>query len=55
MKNSITEAIANELSCRDYYQTVYYGFIVEAVENTLNDLEEADIDEIDRHIRRNYI
>lgn len=49
------EEIANELSCRNYYMTVAYGFIVEAVENAIGDLNSTDIDKIDRHIRENYI
>jgi hypothetical protein len=31
--------VASELCCRDYYSTVYYGFIIEAVKDAKKDLE----------------
>ena len=56
---TINEA-ASELSCRNYYSTVSFGFIVEAVENAKKDLDysviyDSDIDVIDAYIRENLI
>ena len=57
-KHYSAEEVANELSCRSPYDTVAFGFIVEAVEKAKRDLEytfiyESDIDVIDAHIREN--
>ena len=59
-KHYSAEDVANKLSCRSPYDTVAFGFIVEAVEKAKRDLEytfiyESDIDVIDAHIRENYI
>lgn len=51
--------IAMELEGREYYSTVAWEYIVEAVENTLKDFgiipQASDIDDIDKHIREEYI
>ena len=48
--------IANKLILREYYSTVYYEFVLEAVENTLADgISPNDIEAIDTYIRENYI
>lgn len=52
--------VATELSCKEYYSSVAYGFIKEAIEKTKEDLGysviyDSDIDVIDAHIRENYI
>lgn len=40
----------------NYYCTVYFDFIVEAVENALNDLEGVcDLEELHACIKENYI
>lgn len=41
----------------EYYDTVAFDFIVEAVENTIKDFqgEVKSLEEIHRHIVRNYI
>ena len=41
----------------NYYSYVYFGFIVEAVENTLKDFKQKikPLDEIHNHIKENYI
>lgn len=59
-KHYSIDEIANELSCKNYYNTVAYGFIKEAVKKAKRDLEytfiyDSDIDVIDAHIRQNYI
>lgn len=59
-KHYSAEEVANELSCRRCYDTVAFGFIVEAVKNAKKDLDyifiyDTDIDVIDKHIRQNYI
>jgi hypothetical protein len=39
-----------------YYNCVYFGFVVEAVKNTVCDLRGvADIETIHKHITKNYI
>lgn len=52
--------VARELSYRNYYSTVFYDFIVEAVKNAKKDLDynviyDSDVDVIDAYIRENYI
>lgn len=52
--------VANELCCKNYYYTVAYDFIVEAVECAKKDLGYAniypsDVQKIDKYIRENYI
>ena len=59
-KHYTIKEVAGELSCRNYYSTVYFDFIVEAVKNAKNDLDYSviyysDIDVIDAYIRENYI
>lgn len=59
-KHYTINEIASELSLRDYYSTVSYGFIVEAVKDAKKDLElsviyDSDIDVIDAYIRMNLI
>ena len=50
------EDIINEIASRDYYDTVAYGFIEEAVEQVLEQASKPmTIDEIDKEIRENYI
>lgn len=52
------EQIARELEYKySYYSSVYFGFIVEAVENTLKDFKQEikPLDEIHKHIKENYI
>lgn len=52
------EQIARELEYKyNYYSSVYFGFIVEAVENTIKDFgcEIKPLDEIHKHIKENYI
>ncbi len=55
---SVYEQIASELEYKySYYCSVYFGFIVEAVENTIKDFygEIKPLDEIHKHIKENYI
>lgn len=52
--------VARELSYKNYYSTVFYDFIVEAVKNAKKDLDynviyDSDVDVIDAYIRENYI
>ena len=48
--------IIDEIASRDYYGTVAYGFIEEAVEEVLEQASKPmTIDEIDEEIRANYI
>lgn len=59
-KHYTVDEVARELSCRDYYSTVYYVFIVEAVADAKKDLDlgiifDSDIDVIDAYIRENLI
>lgn len=59
-KHYTIDEVATELSYKNYYSTVAYGFIKETVEKAKRDLEytfiyESDIDVIDAHIRENYI
>ena len=59
-KHYTINEVARELSYRNYYSTVFYDFIVEAVEDAKKDLElsviyESDIDVIDAYIRENLI
>lgn len=50
------EEIINEIASRDYYDTVAYGFVEEAVEQVLESASKPmTIDEIDKEIRENYI
>lgn len=50
------EEIINEIASRDYYDTVYYGSVEEAVEEVLEQASEPmTIDEIDEEIRAKYI
>lgn len=50
------EEIINEIASRDYYDTVAYGFIEEAVEQVLELASKPmTVDEIDNEIRENYI
>lgn len=41
----------------NYYCTVYYSFIIEAIENTLEDNKNRDlsIEEIHKYIKENFI
>lgn len=41
----------------DYYCTVYYEFIIEAIENTLKDNKNKDmsVEEIHKYITENFI
>ena len=43
--NTTIREIARELQTKydDYYCTVYFGFIIEAVENAINDLHTSNI------------
>lgn len=60
-KHYTVEEVARELSYRNYYSTVAFGFIVEAVINSKKELElvgvvyDSDIDVIDAYIRENFI
>lgn len=59
-KHYTTNEVASELSLRNYYSTVYYEFIIEAVKNAKKDLGlsviyDSDIDVIDAYIRENLI
>lgn len=59
-KHYTINEVASELSCRNYYSTVFYEFIVEAVEEAKRELElsviyDSDIDVIDAYIRENLI
>jgi hypothetical protein len=59
-KHYTINEVANELSCRNYYSTVSYGLIVEAVKDAKKDLDysviyDSDIDVIDAYIRDNLI
>lgn len=59
-KHYTINEVASELSCRNYYSTVFYEFIVEAVEEAKRELElsviyDSDIDVIDAYIRDNFI
>ena len=48
--------IIDEIAVRDYYDTVDYCFIEEAVEQVLDSASKPmTIDEIDEEIRANYI
>ena len=52
------EQIARELELKySYYSTVYFGFIVEAVENTIHDHRGKilPLDEIHQYIIENFI
>lgn len=44
-----------ELNYSEYYATVYFDFIVEAVEKTLNDIHTKNLAKIHKHITENYI
>lgn len=57
MKTKVKE-IARELQMEyyDYYCTVYFDFIVEAVENSIYDLEGVcNLEDLHHHIIENYI
>lgn len=59
-KHYTINEVASELSCRNYYSTVYYDFLVEAVKDAKKDLDlsiiyDSDIDVIDAYIRQNLI
>lgn len=54
MKKSI-EDIAVELEGREYYSTVAWGYIVEAVAQAVSDLGTRDVDKIDKYIRAELI
>jgi hypothetical protein len=59
-KHYTVNEVARELSYRNYYSTVFFEFIVEAVKDAKKDLEfsaiyESDIDVIDAYIRENLI
>ena len=59
-KHFTIDEVARELSYKDYYSSVAFGFIKGAVEKAKKDLEysviyDTDIDVIDAHIRENYI
>lgn len=56
--HKVSQEIAIQLESKyNYYSSVYFGFIVEAVENALKDfeMEIKPIDEIHKHIQENYI
>jgi hypothetical protein len=54
---SIKSIIAELYKCYySYYYTVFYGYLEEAVKNTLKDLNGCnDIEAIHKHIKENYI
>lgn len=58
---NIVKKICRELQNNfDYYNDVYYEFIIEAVENTVKDLNITDmatcnIATVHKHIKENYI
>ena len=58
LKN-VSKVIANQLmdDYYNYYCTVYFDFIVDAVENTLKDyeMEIPPLSDIHKHIKENYI
>ena len=59
-KHYTINEVARELSYRNYYSTVFYDFIVEAVKNAKKDLDynviyDSDVDVIDAYIRENLI
>lgn len=56
-KSAFYEKIARDLLERyyNYYCTVYFGFIVEAVENAVDDLGTFDREKLHEHIIENYI
>lgn len=54
----VAKEIASKLEITyNYYSTVYFDIIVEAVENTLKDFgcEIKPLSEIHKHIKENYI
>lgn len=54
----VCQEIAMKLELKyNYYSSVYFDFIVEAVENTIIDhgYEIKPLDEIHQHIKENYI
>lgn len=61
MKNNleiVSKKIATELYYNySYYNSVYFDFIAEAVENTLKDfeMEVKPLEDIHKHIKENYI
>ena len=58
MYNPVYKEIARDLSIKyyNYYCTVFFDFIVEAVYNSVNDLMGVcDLDELHAHIKENYI
>lgn len=62
MTNNLKKAskeIATQLyyTYNKYYNYIWFGFIIEAVENTLKDfeMEVKPLDEIHRHIVANYL
>jgi hypothetical protein len=59
-KHYTINEVASELSSRNYYSTVFYDFLVEAVKDAKKDLNlsvvyDSDIDVIDAYIRENLI
>lgn len=59
-KHYTVNEVASELSCKNYYSTVSYDFIVEAVKDAKKDLGysviyDSDIDVIDAYIREHLI
>lgn len=59
-KHYTINEVASELSSRNYYSTVFYDFLVEAVKDAKKDLDlsvvyDSDIDVIDAYIRENLI
>lgn len=58
MINTKAKRLASELQTKyyDYYCTVYFDFIVEAVENAMYDLEGAySLEDLHKCIKENYI
>lgn len=51
------EKIARDLCDKyyNYYCTVYFGFIVEAVENSIKDIHTYDIEKLHANIKEYYI
>jgi hypothetical protein len=59
-KNIDKKTIYSDLTYKyyNYYYSVYYEFIIEAIENTMKDLRKYDsitIDMIHNNIKENYI
>ena len=57
MLTKLYKQIARELSEKyyHYYCTVYFDFIVEAVENAISDIHTYNLEKLHNHIKENYI